>query len=178
LLSVDRDDFLSFRFQAYLINLISDLTLNPHLNPSKTRSKVLVFFLTSIFILFFSSLQAQQGGKGKVTGIITDAISGNPLSFATVAIYRSPEQLVEGNITDEKGEFSIDIPFGTYYALVEFMGFEPFKSPEFQVTKEQPVYRFESLKLNPTMSNLSEVVVEGEKAFMELALGQKGIQCR
>ena len=108
-----------------------------------------------------------------MTGKITDANSGNPLSFATVAIYKSPEQLVEGNITDDKGEFTIDIPFGTYYALIEFMGFEPFKSPEFQVSKEQPVYRFESLKLNPTMSNLSEVVVEGEKAFMELALDKR-----
>ncbi|WP_349630841.1 TonB-dependent receptor [Aquiflexum sp. TKW24L] len=149
------------------------LTLNPHLNLTKNLSKVVAVFLLPVLLFISPLLMAQQGGKGKVTGKITDSNSGNPLSFATVAIYKSPEQLVEGNITDEKGEFSIDIPFGTYYALVEFMGFEPFKSPEFEVSKEQPVYRFASLQLSPTMSNLSEVVVEGEKAFMELALDKR-----
>ena len=62
---------------------------------------------------------------------MTDKANAQPLPFATVGVFSQKDSLIGGGITDEEGKFQVDLPFGQFYALVEFMGFEAVKSPVF-----------------------------------------------
>ena len=55
--------------------------------------------------------------QGVVKGRVVDSLSAEVLSFTNVGLY-SVEQhrLVTGNVTDDKGEFRIEVPYGKYTA--------------------------------------------------------------
>jgi outer membrane receptor protein involved in Fe transport len=137
------------------------------LNPPKT------FALAALLLILPFISYAQQSSSGKVTGKVVDALTGNPLPFSTVAIYSSQEKLVEGGITDIGGIFSIQIPYGSYHAIVEFMGFKADTLASFTLTKENPLINFNKIPLEPNTSDLDEVVVRGDKTLMELSLDKR-----
>lgn len=118
---------------------------------------------------------AQEGRKAAVKGKVEDAQTGQPLPYASVAIFRNADSgLVSGNITDEAGQFAIDAPLGEYYALVEFMGYKALKSAAFKLTAEKPTHQLGTIKLQAAAATaLDEVVVQAEKSSMELSLDKK-----
>ncbi|MCU0402650.1 MAG: TonB-dependent receptor, partial [Algoriphagus sp.] len=136
------------------------------------------FIIYFQFILFFclgvlisNSTFAQQ--KGRVKGVVTDKTNAEPLPFATVGIFSQKDSLIGGGITDEDGKFQVDLPFGQFYALVEFMGFEAVKSPVFSLSRENSNLDLGTLSLSVTASDLNEVVVQGEKTLMEISLDKR-----
>jgi outer membrane receptor protein involved in Fe transport len=134
---------------------------------------LLVFVILPLILLSPIRLEAQQAGKGSILGTVIDQNSSSPLNFATVAVYDEQDKLVEGTITDENGKFNLTVPFGNYYLLIEFMGFESHKSNTFPISRENQKQEFENIKLSPDFDNLEEVVVQGEKPLMELALDKR-----
>jgi hypothetical protein len=90
------------------------------------------FFYFVALCLFVHPLFSQQiTGKGKLTGILVTSGNDEPMPFATISIYTPKDSLVEGSLSEENGKFNIQLPFGSYYALVEFMGYGNFKSDLF-----------------------------------------------
>src|SRR3546814_2301502 len=86
--------------------------------------RYLVFLCVCSFLLITKHGFSQGGNNGTVKGKVVDSLSSAPLGFASVRIFNHPgKKLVDGNITTESGEFSISVPFGRYYAEVEFMGY-------------------------------------------------------
>jgi outer membrane receptor protein involved in Fe transport len=156
-------------FKTY-INLIDLFTLS---TPWYARKPILVFVILPLILLSPIRLEAQQAGKGSILGKVIDQNSSSPLNFATVAVYDEQDKLVEGTITDENGKFNLTVPFGNYYLLIEFMGFESHKSNTFPISRENQKQEFENIKLSPDFDNLEEVVVQGEKPLMELALDKR-----
>jgi ferric enterobactin receptor len=138
---------------------------------NRTFQKKLAFFLV-IFLITCTAF-AQQAGKGTLTGKIVDAASGQPLPFATIAIFRQGDELVEGGIADTDGNFSISLPYGTYFAVVEFMGYGALKLADFSISREQALINLKSIRLEGNTSDLDEVVVRGEKTLMELSLDKR-----
>lgn len=131
--------------------------------------------LVSLSLLGFTSLQAQNAQKlAKVKGIVTDAQTNAPLSYATIRILKSTDStLISGAITDDKGQLTVDVPYGQFYAVVEFIGYKPFKTSVFTVSKEQSSHDLGTLKIAASARTLDEVVVQAEKSSMELALDKK-----
>lgn len=132
--------------------------------------KPLAFLL--LFILTGFSGFSQQN-KAKLTGTIQEKSTGNPLGFASVAIYSPSDSLVSGGISEENGKFSVDVPFGNFYALVEFMGFESHKTQVIAFSRENNKVDLETIELESTAGDLEEVVVQGEKTTMELSLDKR-----
>jgi len=137
------------------------------------RKPLLVFSIITQIFICLNHLEAQQPGKGIIQGKVIDKNSSSLMNFATVAVYDEQNNLVEGTITEENGRFNVSVPFGNYYLLIEFMGFEPYKSIPFPISRENPIQEFKELRLSPSFDNLDEVIVEGEKPFMELALDKR-----
>lgn len=137
--------------------------------------KIKVILVTLVFSLgiTFVSLGRQIPSKGKIQGKVMAAVSSTPLSFATVGIYSDQDVLTEGNITDDKGAFLLEIPFGTYYALIEFMGYDAFKTTTFEISKDNMSIDLREIRLEATIGDLDEVVVQGEKTLMELSLDKR-----
>ncbi|MFN5463357.1 MAG: carboxypeptidase-like regulatory domain-containing protein, partial [Bacteroidota bacterium] len=90
-------------------------------------------FSLGLVLCCFSQSQAQ----GRIKGIVHELATAQPLPFATVSVYSPQDSLVGGGITDEKGRYEIELPLGTYYALVEFMGFESITSDPFTLTRDK-----------------------------------------
>jgi len=129
-----------------------------------------LFFFASLFVPIHD-LVAQQ--KGKLRGTVQESGKATPLSFATVGVYTQKDSLVGGGIADEKGNFEVDLPLGTFYALVEFMGFEALKSSVFTLSPKQNTVDLGTISLKSSTADLDEVVVQGEKTLMELSLDKR-----
>ena len=135
-------------------------------------------FYTSILLGCFLllpllSFAQQTASKGKVKGSLTDQKSQESLPFATVSIYTEKDSLVGGGISDENGKFLVEIPFGKYYALIEYMGFESVKTPIFGLSRENTLEDLGEIQLAISAADLNEVVVQGEKTIMELSLDKR-----
>ncbi len=132
-------------------------------------------FLLILFSLFFwCSTAAQSVEKAMVKGKVLDSVSLMPLASASVSIYNSRNgELVDGSLTADSGSFSIALPYGGYYAEVEFMGFRTYKSAVFTLTENKPLLDLGVFKLVATASTLDEVVVQAERSTMQLSLDKK-----
>ena len=72
-------------------------------------------------------------GQGKterpkitITGKITEKTSKLPLEYATVTLKNSKNpKLIFGGITDNNGDYSVDITPGIYDITLEFISFKP-----------------------------------------------------
>jgi outer membrane receptor protein involved in Fe transport len=142
------------------------MNLFQKINSGKPLAFLLLFVLTG-----FSGFSQQN--KAKITGTIQEKSTGNPLGFASVAIYSPSDSLVAGGISEENGKFSVDVPFGSFYALVEFMGFESHKTQVIAFSRENNKVDLETIELESTAGDLEEVVVQGEKTLMELSLDKR-----
>src|SRR6056297_3431404 len=95
------------------------------------------------FILFFVPLvltalmvTAQSGPnpdspetnapRGTISGTVIDKGSGTAMEYSNVAIYRMNDStLVDGTVSNERGQFVLEnIPLGTYYVEVNFVGYK------------------------------------------------------
>lgn len=131
--------------------------------------------LVGLFILSFLHHGFGQNTKpANIKGKIIEAQSKAPLAYAAIRILKNSDStLVSGGISDEKGQFSLDAPYGDYHAVVEFLGYQPIKIPSFSVSAGKNSLDLGSISLSASAQNLQEVVVQGEKSSMELALDKK-----
>ena len=143
-----------------------------HINNRKITALVPVFFLLSFFISQYTD--AQNSVKSSAKGKAIDSASAAPLGYASVRIFNgSDNKLVNGTLATDSGDFSIELPYGSYYAEVEFMGYNPCKTNIFSLSKDKPTYDFGTIKLLYAASTLSEVLVQAEKSSMQLTLDKK-----
>ncbi|MEB2784719.1 outer membrane beta-barrel family protein [Algoriphagus persicinus] len=125
-------------------------------------------------LLFCGAILAQQSSKkGVLSGVVLADGAGSPLPFASIGIYTKTDSLISGGLSDDDGRFQIDISTGQYYALVEFMGYEPFKTDSFSISKDAPSHDLGQINMQSTAGDLEEVVVQGEKTTMELSLDKR-----
>ncbi len=122
--------------------------------------------LLCCFAIAFLNLQAQVKGR------VTDAQSGSPLPYATISLFQLPDSLlVDGAISDEDGQFSLNPKPASYFAKVESLGFEHFFIEEFEV-KKAPL-DLGNIRLKAAAEQLEEVVVQAEKSTMQMSLDKK-----
>ncbi|WP_421795487.1 TonB-dependent receptor domain-containing protein [Haliscomenobacter sp.] len=131
--------------------------------------------LAGLFILFLVQNGFGQNSKlANIKGKIIEAQSKAPLAYAAIRILKNSDStLVSGGISDEKGQFSLEAPYGDYHAVVEFLGYQPIKIPSFSASAGKNSLDLGTISLSAAAQNLQEVVVQGEKSSMELALDKK-----
>lgn len=133
-------------------------------------------FLSFLLLMpmLLTAEEAFSQATGEVKGKVVDSLSSTPLGFASIRIFETTEKkLVNGNITAESGEFSIDIPYGRYYVEIEFMGYKSHTTGVFSLSAQNPIHNLGSVKLTASVNTLEEVVVQAEKSSMELSLDKK-----
>ncbi len=128
--------------------------------------------LFAVFILAVSSLFAQRPTPPQVTisGKIVDAKTNAPLEYATVILKSVKTKKISGGITDEKGNFSIKTPKGTYDITFEYISFKSVTQQNKLVDKSM---NFGTIKLTEDANRLDEVVVVAEKTTVNIRLDKK-----
>ena len=109
--------------------------------------------------------------SGVVTGSIVDA-NGVPLQYASVNVKKVTDSTtVQYGITDAEGKFSLDnIPFGTYFVEIQFIGYQKSSSSPFTISRENAVYKINKYKMANKNSELGEVVIKAQKDMLQTNL--------
>lgn len=133
-----------------------------------------IFFVPLCFLFYSNTTLSQSPGKAVVKGKVFDASSAAPLGFANIQLFNSQDKkLVNGNISAETGDFSVEAAFGKYYAEIDFIGYKTYRTAEFTLLKEKRVVDLGTIKLTSSTATLTEVVVQAEKSSMQLSLDKK-----
>ena len=141
------------------------------------------FACFALFIIFFSSLQAQnqppqmpqlQPGKGMVVGMITDE-NAQPIQYAMIYLFASPDSVtVEAAVTNAEGRFIINpVPYGDYYLEINFMGYAKHSTNVFTINEKSPVFRLSRFKLTQKSVQLGAIEVKAEKEMIQTNLDKK-----
>ena len=146
------------------------------------KLSITIFALVLSFVSF-----AQQGAmrpaggpgggaaakQGKITGTVLDKVTGKPVEYANIAIYRIKDSsVVTGGITNDQGKFSVEkIPYGVYNIKVRFIGYST--SVVNGVKVAQPATEIGKIDLSPSSQNIQEVTVTGRKSEVQNNLDKK-----
>lgn len=123
----------------------------------------------TIFLTLLSfGVFAQEKGNGKVSGTVVDATSGEAVEFATVAINDpATGKPIDGTVCDEKGKFTVSkIANGSYKVVISFIGYETY-SQDVIISDRKPSIEMGTVKLGASVTQLNEIVVEGQRALVE-----------
>ena len=136
-------DFLVFVYQSH-----------PILAVVKALSLLFTFYL-------FSHMAFSQG---QLSGIVKDKSSQKPIEFASVAIYKSSDStLLNGGITDVEGSFMINnLPQGSFYAVVSFLGYKSQTISGIQLGRNEKK-SLDPIFLSSDLRELQGVDVQGQR---------------
>ena len=100
--------------------------------------------------------RAQERRSAEVRGVVRDAASGEPVSFASVAVSPAPSAAA-GAVTGPSGEFIISLPPGSYTLSVSCPGYASL-SRQITLSAGEELYDFD-FSLADLSRQLGEVVV-------------------
>src|SRR6185312_2792180 len=91
------------------------------------RLLILILILGS-FITAKAQIPGGGGGPstvGKVSGVLIDSVTKQPLMYASVALFRATgKSPINGVLTDDKGSFKIDgVKPGDYKIRITYVGY-------------------------------------------------------
>ncbi|MEO5776159.1 MAG: outer membrane beta-barrel family protein [Flavobacterium sp.] len=136
--------------------------------------KKLHYLLSALVLLTSITIFGQEKTervKVAVTGKITEKTSKLPLEYATITLKNSKNpKLIFGGITDNKGDYSVDVVPGTYDITLEFISFKPTIISQKQLTQAT---NLGTTGLEEDATQLNEVVVRAEKSTVEIKLDKK-----
>jgi len=137
----------------------------------KTLFTTLLFaFLCNIGVSF-AQQQRPQLPKIKISGKVTDKETNQPLEYATISLQHTKRvNLLTGTITDEEGNFEIEIFPGIYDIKVEFL---TFKTLEIKAQRLTSSINLGIYSLQTDVAALEGVEVVAERAQVEIRLDKK-----
>ncbi len=110
---------------------------------------------------------AEVKGPGKISGVLTDSLTGKPVEFATVALLQNGKNL-DGTLTDSRGHFTFShLRTGTYELNFSFIGYNAKNLKSIIITEKDPEVIVGNTKLSPAATKLQEVTVVGQKPLIE-----------
>lgn len=131
---------------------------------------IVTFLLLSVSFLNYSQ-QKPEPAKIKITGKVIEKSSNLALAYATIELTNPKNPKAKtGAITDEKGEFSLDVIPGIYDIKIGFFSYKPI---EIKQKSLQENTNLGTIKLTEDVTQLTEVVVRAEKSTVEIKLDKK-----
>jgi len=125
--------------------------------------------VTLLLVCSISFAVAQK--KVKVEGKVVEQGSNIPLEYATITFKTKPDsKIIEGGITDSKGEFAVDVPLGTYDISVEYISYKT--KNYFDKTIDKKI-NLGTVALSLDVESLDEVEIIAERTTVEIKLDKK-----
>lgn len=114
-------------------------------------------------------------GESKLSGIIVDANNGQPVPYASVALYRAKDStLITGAMCKEDGSFVMEqLPYGRFYVQVSFIGYKKQNFDGIILTPNQKVKSMGTIKINPSTTALAEVDVVANSSPIKYQIDKK-----
>ncbi|GEP96724.1 TonB-dependent receptor domain-containing protein [Chitinophaga cymbidii] len=120
------------------------------------------------FILLAVLLAATQvalAQKASITGTVTDKKNGQPLEYASVAVFKTTDSsLITGAVTNAKGGFSLErLHAGNYHLRILYIGYETIYVSGIALAEGQQL-NLDKIVLNRGSALLDEVNVTGTQS--------------
>ncbi len=128
---------------------------------------------TAIVILLFvtvantgaTPIPVNRHSQTVIKGNIYEKNSGEPLGFATIALYDANGKVVSGTTADENGYFEIkNAPNGEYTIQISFIGY---KTVDHKVTLNETQYDLSNVELEEDAQQLTSAVVTEKIPLLE-----------
>ncbi|QKG58513.1 TonB-dependent receptor [Hymenobacter sp. BRD128] len=104
---------------------------------------------------------------GRISGTVTDAANGKPVSYATVNVINpTTNSPVNGGVAGDDGKFVLPVPAGTYRVEISFIGYQTQVKNDVTVAAGANL-ALGSVALRGEAQKLGEVVVTGKKPLIE-----------
>jgi outer membrane receptor for ferrienterochelin and colicins len=134
----------------------------------------LFIFILSFFVFYTISAQPGSGQRPpqiKVTGTVTDKISGQPLEFASITFQHvRRSEIITGGLTDAKGSFDIDMMAGVYNITIEFLSYATLTIPNKELKSTMDLGSF---ALASDDQLLDELTIRAERTTVEMKLDKR-----
>ena len=137
----------------------------------KTKLTFLLFF--AIFFVKAQPPMGNFGGKnaslhnGQITGKLIDDKTGQELAYASVRLFRKNDILMEGTVSDEKGNFQFNnLGYADYYFLVNYIGYKE-KRIDVSLNKNKTFVFLKKVRVVPSSVNLQEITINEDKPVYE-----------
>jgi len=108
-----------------------------------------------------------QKGNHLIKGIVTDSLSGRPLSLATVTLFQpKTEKIVRGTTTNDGGQFTLNnIVPGNYKLTIASMGYKSYVRSSLEVGNEDKT--LEQVALGKEQQTLESVTVTAQTKLID-----------
>ena len=122
-------------------------------------------------LLLFNCLGIIAQNEVTVKGKVLEEETKQPLEYATITFKKTDTKaIVTGGITDTEGNFSIDVPAGTYDISVEYISYTTKTYNNKNISK---TIDLGTVSLSPNVEALDQVEIIAEKTTVELRLDKK-----
>ena len=123
--------------------------------------------LLLIFLLSISFMSQAQDNKAQIKGYVSDS-KNEPAMFATVILMNKDSVFMKGSLSAENGSFLLDnIAPGRYLVMIRNIGFKNHVSAPIVISKNE-IITLDSVRLATNVNELSQVVITGKKAMLEV----------
>lgn len=112
------------------------------------------------------SVYAQQY---TVSGTVINGADNTPMAYTNVSLFQG-ESLVTGSVTADDGSFNLQVKPGDYTLRIQFVSYKTINKP---VSVNNASVKLGEVVLEEDVDQLSEVVVQGQKAQMEMKLDKR-----
>ena len=131
--------------------------------------KLLKILCAFLFLISIPAVTHAQ--KVKITGKVIEKLTNQPLEYANVIAQNAQNSsVIDGNITNANGEFSLSVPPGNYNIKIDFLGFKPTQINNRAVVKDLDLGTIYVTEDNQTLDDL---VISVEKPLVEIKLDKK-----
>ncbi|MHC5310196.1 TonB-dependent receptor [Myroides sp. LJL116] len=135
------------------------------------NKQVYTILLMLLTICYSVTALAQNPKLFTLSGKVIENSTSQPLEFASIyAQNQDRENIISGGMTDEKGNFSFQVPPGTYFIRIDFLGFTPLEKRDILVDQNTNVG---TLKVEDDSQLLDDVVVIAQSSSVEIKLDKK-----
>ncbi len=138
--------------------------------------KIIVLFLVFTSLL----LQAQPGKRGPkgsqpklaITGKVIDETSGDPIGYATVAVFNiESEEMLNGSTTEDDGAFELNVTKQNVYVEISFLGYTTQRIDKLVFNRGTAILG--KIFLKEDAKTLDEVVITADKSSTEFKLDKR-----
>jgi len=128
--------------------------------------------LITLALLVSVTVFGQQKGPAKysITGKVYDKETNQPLEYSTIIVQPVKGKKVSGGITNQKGEFEVEVPDGEYNITIEFLSFQSHLIKNKKISSNT---NLGTIKLEEDSQTLKEVEIVAEKSTVEIRLDKK-----
>lgn len=125
-----------------------------------------LLFLSNLLLPLLLIGQNNPPSTYTISGKIIDAATKNPIDYATIIFKSLDSGIVKyGGITNQRGNFSIDVTNGVYNATV---GFISYKTKQFGISDVDHDVDLGTIELEIDTKNLQEIEIQGSKKAVEV----------